>query len=87
MSTLDEPFNFEVWIVKNDLNEIKDIMAKHNLNTKCNLSTQSKAFATFISDPLLHQQYSHLTTNAVIAIQQLSSSSSDSYQTPTSDKF
>ena len=70
--SVESSFDFNAWVGNNDLNEIKNILIKHGLNDRTNLSTQSAAFATFMSDPVLYKSYSHLISKTVKLIQQLS---------------
>eukprot|EP01084_Bolivina_argentea_P311323 538875_1 len=64
-------FDFDTWVLNNDLTQIKDVLIKHNLDNITNLSTQSIAFATFISDPILYQSHAHLIAKIITSIQQL----------------
>ena len=72
-ATEESLFDFDRWINENNLNDIKSILIKHDLNIKANLSTQSKQFTSFICDPALFETNIHLMPNAVAAIQKLSS--------------
>ena len=49
----DEEFNFNQWIISNDLIELKDKLEEYGLINKTTISIASNEFNQFISDPLV----------------------------------
>ena len=46
-------FNFNTWIIQNDLIEVKDLFIKHNVTTTSTLQLTSSEFQSLMTDPLL----------------------------------
>ena len=50
---LDSNFDFEQFIIKNELDSVKDLLVKHNATKPSTLKTSSTQFQSLMSDPQL----------------------------------
>ena len=64
-------FNFESWIVKWKLVEIKDLFIKHNATTRNALKTSSSQFQSMIIDPVLLMKPQYIP-KILLALQDIS---------------
>ena len=64
----DDLFDFDKWVVQNDLNEIKNKLKEHELTTSATISTQSQQFRNFMSDPVVLSTMGHMIPQLFAAI-------------------
>ena len=67
----DDDFNFNQWILSNDITELKDKLEEHGLINKSTISIKSPEFNAFISDPLILSTKAHLLPKLFAAINKI----------------
>ena len=72
----NETFNFNQWIISNNLTELKEKLKEHGLINTTTISTASNEFNQFISDPWVLSTKTHLLPQLFAAINQIATQQS-----------
>ena len=69
---IDLEFNFDQWIISNDITDLKEKLKQHGLINTQTIATTSAEFNSFISDPSVLSTKGHLLPKLFTAINKLS---------------